>query len=121
MKTILIILLLLMPFQAQAFDEWTKKDTAYQITYSIFHVLDWRQTQNIAKSEEHCIYESNPIIGQCASSSDVNAYFIATLALHTSIAYMLPSQYRRLWQITWIGLEAGTVALNYSAGIRLDF
>ena len=120
MKTLILIILLLIPIQVDAFDEWTKKDTNYQLTYAVFHIVDWGQTRTIAKNSNK-YSELNPILGKHPSIGKVNTYFLTTLVGHTAISYMLPKKYRRYWQVVWIGLEAGTVAHNYSVGIKTSF
>ena len=107
-----------MPFQAQAFDEWTNTDTAFQVGYSILHIIDWGQTREIINNGYS---ESNLILGEYPSKGKINTYFAVTLIGHAAISYVLPHDYRILWQVIWIGMEARTVAWNYNAGIKLGF
>lgn len=126
-----ILALLLIPFSASA-DEWTGKDTAWQAVYTVMHVADWGQTLDIAESctdyaagnfkWRGCEYtEANPFLGERPSRREVNTYFASTLIAHTLIAYYLPTEYRRIWQTIWIGIEADQVARNAKVGVDIRF
>jgi hypothetical protein len=104
----------------QAANEWDSTDTGLQLVYTGLHIMDWGQTLRIAKSPDRW-RETNPILGRHPKQSTVNLYFAGTLAAHTAIAYLLPKDWRRAWQIVWIGVEAGYVYNNYRAGIRVRF
>lgn len=118
---VLSCLILLLSFTpAQAFDQWTKTDTTFQIAYTTLHVMDWGQTLDISKNTEKW-HETNPILGRHPSCEKVNYYFATTLIGHTAIAYILPKDYRRIWQMVWIGIEAGYVIHNASIGIKMRF
>lgn len=117
MKTLILIILLFFPLQANAFDKWTKTDTGLQVTYGVLHIIDWGQTLDIARNPDK-FYEMNPLLGKHPSIGKVNTYFIGTLIGHTAIAYILPSKYRRIWQIVWIGIEGKTVVNNFSIGVK---
>lgn len=120
MKPFLLTLwlfLLACPCQAA---EWTKKDTAYQVTYSILHVIDWGQTLDISKSPNKW-RETNPILGRHPKQSTVNLYFASTLVGHTVVSYLLPKDWRRTWQMMWIGIEGAMVYKNFSIGLKVNF
>lgn len=135
-KWILPFLFSLSPLTAGADDEWSTTDTAWQLTYAVFHVADWGQTLHIRECDrgESTVFngqtyykggcdhkESNPVLGTSPSRGDVNTYFVTTLIAHTAIAYYLPPKYRRVWQIIWIGIEADVVARNARMGVSLTF
>lgn len=119
MRYLLILIILLMAFPVYATDEWTRKDTAYQGAFLTLMAADYLQTKEIARNPRY--HESNPILGRNPSQNDVDIYFLATTLLHTSIAYYLPKEYRRIWQCFWIGIETGCVRHNINAGIRIHF
>lgn len=99
--------------------DWSQDDSAWQASYLVLHVADWRQTLDI---ENHAgLYEINPILGRYPSDSEINRYFLATALLHTGAAYLLPPAWRRLFQKLTIGLEAGTVERNYRLGLSVSF
>jgi hypothetical protein len=113
------ILLMLIPMSVNASD-WTKTDTAVQLGYTALHVMDWGQTISIAKDKVKW-YETNPILGRHPSQGRVNLYFASTLIGQAAIAYILPKEWRRTWQIAWIGIEASYVYKNYKVGIGVRF
>ena len=120
MKFLLVLLficLMVIPVNAS---DWNKTDTAFQIVYTTLHFIDWWQTLDIARNPDKWS-ETNPILGDHPSVGRVNAYFTLTLIGHTAISYILPKDYRRIWQVVWIGIEAGYVVHNYRAGIRIRF
>ena len=134
-KWIIATSLFLFSLNANA-NDWTKADTAWQLTYVAFHVADWGQTLHIRECDrgESAVYngqtyykdgcnheEGNPILGSYPSRGEVNTYFATTLILHTAIAYYLPPKYRRVWQIAWIGIEANMVSHNINAGVKFSF
>lgn len=127
-----VSLLFCLPVHA---NDWTKTDTAWQLTYTALHVADWGQTLHIRECDrESTVFngqtyykggcdhsEGNPILGEYPSRGEVNTYFMTTLILHTAIAYYLPPKYRRVWQIAWIGVEANMVSHNINAGVKFSF
>ena len=119
MKTLIIVflsILFITPVQA---DDWTSKDTAYQAAFLTLHAADYLQTKEIIRNPK--FYERNLILGRDPSHNQVDAYFLGTALAHTAIACILPKRYRRVWQCIFIGLEAGCVAHNLNAGVRIRF
>lgn len=98
---------------------WTKQDTQLQLAYTALHVIDWGQTRYIATHEEY--YEVNAFLGKDPSIQSVDIYFASTLVGHTLVSYLLPPDWRKIWQIVWIGAKFKTVADNYSLGISIHF
>ena len=119
MKMIIIIFVLVFPGVALAGD-WTTGDTALQLTYVAVTAADWSQTLHIARNPEQ-YHEKNPRLGNHPSTGSVNAHFISTIAVHTTIAWVLPKEYRTIWQMFWIGYEAGFVQRNAAIGLTLSF
>ena len=93
-------------------DPWTGADIARQAAYTTLHAIDWKMTQHIAENPDHHA-ESNKILGEHPSVSEVNRYFAITGLLHAGVSHFLPSKYRRIWQYTTITFEAGVVSGNY--------
>jgi hypothetical protein len=102
-----------------AFDEWTKKDTEYQLVFTTLLFVDHMQTREIVKSDYY--YEANPILGRYPTMEEVEVYHALCALGHAGIAYMLPEEYRRVWQCVWIGIETHSVYRNYQVGIRIEF
>jgi len=102
---------------------WNKNDTMLQAGYYILHTADWAQTRYISeKCNSTSYYEKqNTILGPCPDKAKVNQYFILTGILHYAVSQNLPQPYRRVWQMTTISMELGTVEQNLSLGIKLRF
>lgn len=118
MKIVLMILFLALTSPAHA--EWTKTDTAFQAGYLILHVIDWGMTRDIAKNPDK-FHELNPLIGRHPSVEWVDTYMALSLVGHTVVSYVLPSKYRRWWQITTIGFKGGLVINSFSIGLKVNF
>lgn len=127
MTKYLLILFLLSPSISSA--DWTKIDTAFQVGYSILHVIDWGTTRDISKNPDR-FHENNPILGKHPSVGKVDTYFIATLIGHTTVSYLLPDKLnvfglnirpRRTWQVGWIGIEGWHIRRNIKAGVKINF
>jgi hypothetical protein len=97
---------------AQA-DEILKLEIAYQSIAAV----DMLQTLNI--ENEHWCEETNRLLGKHPSNKEVISYFIATGVIHAIITSKLPVKYARVFEYVTIGFEAGTVAHNYSIGMRI--
>lgn len=121
MKTLLVVIMLFGCMSlAKAESDWTKTDTALQVTYTTLHVLDWGTSLDIANHKG--MYETNFIMGKHPSRSTINTYFATTLALHTLVTYLLPQGVvRSAWQAVSIGVELGYVYSNFSIGLKTAF
>jgi len=105
-----------------AFDKWSKQDVVLQEIDTVFQVIDWLQTREIATNEDY--YEAklaSKFIGSHPSTKAVDVYFLGTLLAKIGITHILPSKYRTYWQAGTIGLELYCVQHNYSIGIRIKF
>lgn len=118
MKILIVIIVLLISSPVFGSD-WSKKDTAYQLTYTALHIIDWGQTRNIVNNGRY--YDNNPVLGKHPSMGEVNTYFILTLLGYTTISYILPSKYRRYWQVGTIVIQSGVVGHNFNIGLKVDF
>lgn len=81
--------------------------------------VDAMQTRYIGK---HCseYHETNPILGDCPSTSRVATYFIASGLAYTGIKFMLPEKYREQFSWLVLGVEVGAIAHNFNIGIKLQ-
>lgn len=141
MKTILMIMILLIPticFADEQFtiesgevkhylivtpenkNKWDKADTLREITWQALHFIDYGQTLDIAR-KPYRYEESNPILGKHPSVGRVHTYMIASAILHFGISYALPDKWREAWQYITIGISGGMVVSNFSAGVRVSF
>ena len=117
MKTLLVIILVLIPSMAMS---WDSKDTYYQGAVVASLLVDMTQTLHIADNPDK-YYEMNPLLGAHPSKEKVVGYFMGGIVTHTAIAMALPPEYRRIWQCVWIGIEGATVYRNYNVGVKFDF
>lgn len=114
MKLLLVFLLLL--GSGCAHDPWTKEDTARHVGYTVLHVIDWRQTKEIAGDPEH--YELNFVLGKYPTQKEVDVWFIGTWIGMTGAAYLLPKEWRKALHYCGISVEAACVGLNYSMSLN---
>jgi hypothetical protein len=83
-------------------------------------VVDWAQTRYIIKHPEER-HELNSLLGSYPSAVRVNNYFVASIAGHAVVSYLLPPNWRRGWQYVWIGINAEVIHRNRSVGVKIDF
>jgi len=141
MRLLMITGMLAVPSLSQAADPWSKTDVALQAAYTVLHVVDWGQTHWISNNPTITHHESssnpdgsatfsswktyrqegNSILGKNPSKQKINAYFVSTLLLHTTISHFLPSKYRTAWQAVTISLEGLVVSKNIKAGVEFNF
>lgn len=119
MKNLYILLLILFSGVTNA-DDWSTSDTNREITYHVFHALDWAQTRYIGENcNKH--RESNPLLSSCPSNKEVDTFFIATSFFHYAVSRLLPSDYRKGWQYVTIGSSANAVYTNYNIGVKMSW
>jgi len=115
-------------------DNWTWKDTTYQGVFLATLGGDYAQTHTQAKNNWYIdgkrYHETNPFLPKHPSIKDVDIHYAGCAVVHTLIALALPPEAkvfdfkinpRRIWQMVWIGIEAGYVVNNYSVGVRIEF
>ena len=117
MKTLLVIILVLIPSVAMS---WDTQDTYYQGIVIGTLLTDMAQTLYIADNPDR-FYEMNPLLGEHPSKEKVVGYFMGGIIAHTAIAMALPPKLRRIWQCVWIGVESLAIYHNYSVGVKLEF
>jgi hypothetical protein len=139
----LFFLVVLVPVSAHAYEfaeDWTKTDTAYQTTFIAIATVDWMQTRWMAQHDwqwDGKYYrETNPFLGDFPSESKVNTLVPLGILAHTLVAMAIPPRscteeqeknghininFRRIWQLLFIGVESAAVYKNYSIGVKLEF
>jgi hypothetical protein len=117
MKTLLCIILISIFSQAYA-EDWNITDKAILTAVEASYLIDWHQTR---ESNANGWHEFNPIIGQHASATRTNAYFIgAALGTYFLADYLSP-QHRR-WLLTGaLALEVGMIEHNRHVGLKVRF
>ncbi len=103
-------------------DPFTTQDKILEATYLSLHVIDWGQSQHIARNPDR-FNEINPILGSHPTAGSVNTYMLVSGLLHPAISYVLPQPYRKWFQYGTLGIKAGLVGNNIAigAGLRLPF
>lgn len=117
-KTIASLAILLCLSSIAHADEWTKTNTALQLTWTAMHVLDWSQTRAIAKNPDRYWEKVNPILGTHPSVSKVDTYFAATTVGSLLVAYVLPHPWREVFQGASIGVSAYCISINFKIHLR---
>jgi hypothetical protein len=115
-----ILMLVVIPTSSSAFDKWTKTNTMLELSWLALDIVDWGQTLHIAKNPDE-FHETNPLLGDHPSVSEVNRHFIIGAVIHAGFSYVLPRKYREVFQIFSIGWTGNTVKRNYNIGLRMNF
>lgn len=114
---VFLILAVCVPDMAFAFGSWNQETTARELCFLFTLSKDWQQTLDISKNPE--VYsEANPFLGQHPSEDKVHMYFAGCALTHALVAYMLPQEYSKLWQITWIGIQSNVTERNSKNGLE---
>jgi len=104
-------------------DNWTKKDTAWQIGTTALLLIDAGQTADIRNHDD--IHEVSPLthalLGDNPGRTDTAIYFTSAAVIHYAVAAALPPKYRRWYQGILGGVELGVTAHNYQLGLRWGF
>lgn len=114
------ILLLGLPSNSLAFDDWSKRDYALEATWIAIHTVDWGLTLDIAKNPDK-YHEMNPIIGRHPSVGKVNSYMFASTIIHPVFVHILPSKWRPYFQAFTIGISSACVINNFNIGLHINF
>jgi len=99
-------------------DEWTRRDTALQLTYTGAVILDAVQTAEIQDHPD--LYEAGMarhFLGSQPSTRDTWLYFSSVAIGHYLIARALPAKWRPYWQGSTILLAVDTVIDNCDVGL----
>ncbi len=107
--------------------EWTWRDTALETAWAAFWLVDWKQTQQIARGhwegsrdDRFKIHETNRFLGREPTTGRVNSYFATCLVLHPVISYALPKPYKTIWQGITVIYEADMVQDNRDLGLGVS-
>ena len=110
-------LILLMGCTGYRPDPVTKADVGRHAVYTVLHVIDWRQTREIAANPDRW-HEHNLILGEHPSRDKVDLYFASTWLGITAGAWLLPRGWRDGLQYLGIVIEGAYVGHNYSIGLK---
>ena len=114
-----ILLLCLSASPALAARPFSRSDLAWQAAATLSLAADWAQSRDIARHPG--MFEVNPVIGPHPSAARINTYFIVSALLDAGIARLLPSRWRRAWQVGTIGVEVLQVRNNAAIGLQVRF
>lgn len=115
----IMTLSLLTPSSSYSFGSWNQETTARELCFLLSLSTDWKQTLEISKNPDK-YSEANPILGEHPDESKVHTYFAACALTHALVAYMLPPEYSKIWQVTWIGIQSSVTDSNKDNGIDKD-
>jgi hypothetical protein len=121
--------------------EWGKTDTAMLAGALTVSVLDWGQTRDLARRQDHaCLTGTTPtetkttcysspvysegtnfLLPKHPTTAQVDKSFALGMAATAGLAYVLPQTYRRWFLGGVIVLEAATVVHNHRIGLKVDF
>lgn len=132
MRTALAVMVgaALLAGRAEALERWTWQDTAWEGGAIAALALDWGTTRDLAWRNSHQVRggrryaeheECNPVLGHHPSMQQVNTYFATAIVTHAAIATLLPSRWRRAWQVSALGLEIVAVGSNFQASLSVRF
>ena len=113
MTKITLFVLLILTSPAGAEINW------YQVSANTLLTADWLQTRNIAKDDDY--FETNGILGEQPTVSEVNQYFAISLLLTNGIGYLLPEDIQDHFYLSVAVVEGAVVLNNYRIGIRFEF
>ena len=109
MARFLLIAALLLPTSIRA-DDWTARDSKIQAAIVALGVTDIALTQyGLALATG---IERNPILGMRPTPAKLWTLGLSALAVHTAVAYALPSRWRAAWQAGGLAVEGVAVVGN---------
>lgn len=98
-------------------NDWSRSDTAWQITYTVAIAADAYTTTRIRHTPG--VYESEPItravLGAQPGTAETWQYFGTLAVSHYLIARALPKRWRRYWQVGGTGYHTYHAARNCEA------
>ena len=112
----LLAVMLLVPSVCFAGD-WSKIDTAWELGYLGVMTIDCLQ----ARDTRPQYVERNPLLGEHPSKGRIDNLCLASAIGHFGVSYVLPSDWRRIWQISTIAAEIVVVQHQYRIGLKMTF
>ena len=122
---IVIAFAILLSFHTLAFSrspeyEWTTQDTVLQSAFTTLACIDLWQTYTFLYIDKDG-KESNPFMGEHPSKQRFFVIGGGWIVLHSAISYIIPKQFRTIWQSIWISEEIYCIHNNYTLGVQLKF
>jgi hypothetical protein len=100
---------------------WTNTNTALEVVYLVGKAMDVGTTMYALN---HGATETNPILGKHPSRLEDYSFSAAVFLLHLGVSYLLPCNYREIWQVVSIAYDpADAITNNWRAmgTIRMSF
>jgi len=116
MKILITFLLVVLTSSIQADNKWTKTNTIMEVSWIGLHIIDWRQTLQIAENPDR-FHERNPILGRHPSVRSVNRFMVIGLVTHISISIILPEKERKFWQVVSLTAVGIIATNNFKVGL----
>ena len=112
-------------------NEWTTLNTVLECSMLTVSYVDYRQTMYMSGNNWHTACgkdyskphrsfyykEWNPILGKTPSANKILTFGILSNISIGVIAFVLPNQYREIFQGFCLGIESGNVLRNHSMNI----
>lgn len=102
-----------------ATEEWSRADTAWQLAHLGVVIADAHMTSKIQNHPN--IVEVGPVarhfLGANPEQPNTFIYFATVEIFHWGVARMLPSGWRRLWQVGGIYMHSEVVLSGYKIGL----
>ena len=121
MRALLLSLLLLVPSAAWAWEDWDRETKTMFVASSIAITADWATTRNAADQGWPGVRETNPILGDYPSTSEVDVYMIGLLVTNYFITDWLPEEYRNFYLGVRIFTAGGAAYNNAQLGFGIRF
>lgn len=117
-KTICVLFLIIfqMFLISCAHDSWTKADTALLTAGLGLKTVDYLQTKEIVRNPNY--WETNPGLGENPKQNYVDLWFLGGAIIQGGVAWLLPSDWRKVWLGAWIGISGTCVIHNHRIGVR---
>jgi hypothetical protein len=100
-------------------EEWSPVSLGLAATSVALHLVDWGQTQTIAKRPD-LWKEKNAFLGEHPTLAEVNRYFIGYGLLVAAAAHFFP-EYRNAILGIHIGMHGSASLNNFRLGIKVNW
>lgn len=118
---LMMCLFLLLPYNANAYQQWSSsKKVLYTISITSI-VLDWGTTLDLVNRYDENYYETNKLLGQRPTRGEVNLFFVGTIGLTHSAAKYLSHPWDSLFLVSRIYLNGGAALHNLNIGLNFKF
>jgi len=119
---ILLILVFILPAQAQQQEQWSDRSKLWAATSAIALANDWSTTRDMTHRYNEGYHELNPILGRNPSRDRVDLHFLIAIPAVYLIADNIESDINRTRWLQLVTIVEGAVSLNnIRIGLRWGF